>query len=68
MVFYRNILPEEFSSIINTDKSYSLLIKGLPGTGKSSLALEIVARMTNSFSEIFSLNLILMKYNSDAMK
>ena len=46
---FRNILPEEFSSFINTDKSYSLLIKGLPGTGKSSLSLEIVARMPNSF-------------------
>ncbi|MCK4848521.1 MAG: hypothetical protein KAT16_05835, partial [Candidatus Heimdallarchaeota archaeon] len=45
----RNVLPEEFSSFLNTDKSYSLLIKGLPGTGKSSLALEIVARMPNSF-------------------
>jgi KaiC/GvpD/RAD55 family RecA-like ATPase len=45
----RNVLPDEFSSFINTDKSYSLLIKGLPGTGKSSLALEIVARMPNSF-------------------
>ena len=41
MLSTRNALPEEFSSFINTDKSYSLLIKGLPGTGKSSLALEI---------------------------
>ena len=45
----RYILPDEFSSFINTDKSYSLLIKGLPGTGKSSLALEIIAKMPNAF-------------------
>jgi len=49
MSSFRNLLPEEFSSFINTDKSYSLLIKGLPGTGKSSLALEIAVRMANSF-------------------
>ena len=49
MVSFRNSLPDEFFSFINTDKSYSLLIKGLPGTGKSSLALEIVAKMPNAF-------------------
>ncbi|MHA1542353.1 MAG: RAD55 family ATPase [Candidatus Hodarchaeales archaeon] len=49
MSSFRNVLPDEFSSFVNTDKSYSLLIKGLPGTGKSSLALEIVAKMPNAF-------------------
>ncbi|MHA1993689.1 MAG: gas vesicle protein GvpD P-loop domain-containing protein [Candidatus Hodarchaeales archaeon] len=46
---FKNLLPDEFSSFTITDKSYSLLIKGLPGTGKSSLALELVARSPNSF-------------------
>ncbi len=46
---FKILLPEEFSSFTITDKSYSLLIKGLPGTGKSSLALELVARSPNSF-------------------
>ncbi|MHA2096526.1 MAG: hypothetical protein ACW98F_18045, partial [Candidatus Hodarchaeales archaeon] len=45
----KNILPDEFSNFSITDKSYSLLIKGLPGTGKSSLALELVVRLPNSF-------------------
>ncbi len=45
----RNILPDEFSNFTITDKSYSLLIKGLPGTGKSSLALELIARSPNAF-------------------
>ena len=30
-------------------KGYSLIIKGLPGTGKSSLALDLVASLPNSF-------------------
>ena len=46
---FRNILPDEFSNFTITDKSYSLLIKGLPGTGKSSLALELIARSPNAF-------------------
>ncbi|MHA1976886.1 MAG: gas vesicle protein GvpD P-loop domain-containing protein [Candidatus Hodarchaeales archaeon] len=45
----KNILPDEFSNFSITDKSYSLLIKGLPGTGKSSLALELVVKLPNSF-------------------
>ncbi len=49
MATFKNILPDEFSNFTITDKSYSLLIKGLPGTGKSSLALELVARSPNSF-------------------
>ncbi len=49
MSTFKNLLPEEFSNFAITDKSYSLLIKGLPGTGKSSLALELVARSPNSF-------------------
>lgn len=46
---FRNGLPNEFSSFAKTDKSYSLLIKGLPGTGKSSLALELVVNSPNAF-------------------
>ncbi|WP_455463892.1 RAD55 family ATPase [Candidatus Hodarchaeum mangrovi] len=49
MVRTKGTLPTEFPDFEELDKSYSLLIKGLPGTGKSSLALDLVAHLPNSF-------------------
>lgn len=45
----RAAMPPEFPELDKLDKGYSLLIKGLPGTGKSSLALDLVAHLPNSF-------------------
>ncbi|UCG89609.1 MAG: hypothetical protein JSU57_03810 [Candidatus Heimdallarchaeota archaeon] len=45
----RGTMPPEFPVLGELDQGYSLLIKGLPGTGKSSLALELVAHLPNSF-------------------
>jgi KaiC/GvpD/RAD55 family RecA-like ATPase len=45
----RGNLPPEFPNLNELDKGYSLLIKGLPGTGKSSLALQLTASVPNSF-------------------
>lgn len=42
-------MPPEFPELDKMEKGYSLLVKGLPGTGKSSLALELVAHLPNSF-------------------
>jgi KaiC/GvpD/RAD55 family RecA-like ATPase len=42
-------LAPEFPELDKIDKGYSLIIKGLPGTGKSSLALDLVASLPNSF-------------------
>ncbi|MFX0124605.1 MAG: ATPase domain-containing protein [Candidatus Hodarchaeota archaeon] len=42
-------LAPEFPELDKIDKGYSLLIKGLPGTGKSSLALDLVISFPNSF-------------------
>ncbi len=49
MVKNRGTVPPEFPELDKMDKGYSLLIKGLPGTGKSSLALELVVHLPNSF-------------------
>ncbi|MFX0208508.1 MAG: ATPase domain-containing protein, partial [Candidatus Hodarchaeota archaeon] len=49
MVKNRGIMPPEFPELGVMDQGYSLLIKGLPGTGKSSLALELVTHLHNSF-------------------
>jgi KaiC/GvpD/RAD55 family RecA-like ATPase len=45
----KGVLPPEFPKFDELDKGYSLAIKGLPGTGKSSLALELVVNLPNSF-------------------
>ena len=45
----RGTMPPEFPELDKMEKGYSLLVKGLPGTGKSSLALELVAHLPNSF-------------------
>lgn len=45
----RGNLPSEFPDFGELDKGYSLLIKGSPGTGKSSLALQLTASLPNSF-------------------
>ncbi|MFX0088047.1 MAG: RAD55 family ATPase, partial [Candidatus Hodarchaeota archaeon] len=45
----RGNLPPELPDLSKLDKGYSLLIKGLPGTGKSSLALQLTASVPNSF-------------------
>lgn len=45
----RGSLPPEFPDLAKLDKGYSISIKGLPGTGKSSLALQLIASLPNSF-------------------
>jgi KaiC/GvpD/RAD55 family RecA-like ATPase len=45
----RGNLPPEFPDLAKLDKGYSILIKGLPGTGKSSLTLQLIASLPNSF-------------------
>ncbi len=45
----RGTIPPEFPELDKMDQGYSLLIKGLPGTGKSSLALELAVHLPNSF-------------------
>ncbi|MHA2328503.1 MAG: hypothetical protein ACXACR_08275 [Candidatus Hodarchaeales archaeon] len=45
----RGFLPHEFPELNKMDIGYSILIKGLPGTGKSILALELVTKFPNSF-------------------
>ncbi len=45
----RGTMPPEFPELDKMEKGYSLLVKGLPGTGKSSLALELVVHLPNSF-------------------
>lgn len=45
----RGTMPPEFPELSEMDQGYSLLIKGLPGTGKSSLSLELVSHLPNSF-------------------
>jgi len=49
MTKYRGTMPPEFPELSEMDQGYSLLIKGLPGTGKSSLSLELVNHLPNSF-------------------
>jgi hypothetical protein len=38
----REKIPPELVDALSTDKGFSLLIKGAPGTGKTILALEII--------------------------
>ncbi len=45
----RGNLPLEFPDLGVSDKGYSILIKGLPGTGKTSLALELTSHLPNAF-------------------
>jgi len=45
----KSYLPIEFPDFGELEKGYSLVIKGLPGTGKSSLALELIVKHPNSF-------------------
>ena len=45
----RGNLPFEFPDLGASKKGYSLLIKGLPGTGKTSLALELTSHLPHAF-------------------
>lgn len=45
----KDILPPEFPLLHELHTGYSIVIKGQPGTGKSTLALELVVSLPNSF-------------------
>ncbi|WP_461458399.1 gas vesicle protein GvpD P-loop domain-containing protein, partial [Methanothrix sp.] len=46
-------IPKEVKEFFHIDKGQTLLIKGMPGTGKTTLALEIMSSLCEERNGIY---------------